>query len=156
MSLVLRGSTRTFTKTVVFARSFWDAQEILRRATYLSKIALKLWPRPEQVPEEAPAIEKLPPASFHADCIRLVQQHLKANLSKLSKTRYASGDGLIKLVCAVSAEHNESSDVPYYWFARSLLHDTAFQQSFHRDTGHEFFQPSDQTGVVRYNQSTFA
>jgi len=32
-------------------------------------------------------------------------------------TRYETGDGKIRLVCAVSAEHNESSGIPYYWFA---------------------------------------
>lgn len=95
----------------------WDAEEIVRRATYLGKIALELWPRPQQLPEEEPSIEKVSPASFHGECIRLVQQHLKVNLSKLSQTRYASGNGSVRLVCAVSAEHNEASDLPYYWFA---------------------------------------
>jgi hypothetical protein len=99
----------------------WNEEEILRRAKVLSKIALKLWPRPQQASVEPLNVEKAPaPASFHGGCIRLVEQHLKTKLSKLSKTRYASGDGLIKVVCAVSAEHNEASDVPYFWFALHL------------------------------------
>lgn len=39
------------------------------------------------------------------------------HLSKLSQTRYESGDGRIRLMCAVSATHNESGEVPYFWFA---------------------------------------
>ena len=36
---------------------------------------------------------------------------------KLSQTRYESGDGSIRMMCAVSATHKESGDVPYFWFA---------------------------------------
>ena len=37
-------------------------------------------------------------------------------MSKLSKTRYESGDGRIRLMCAVSAVHDESKEVPNFWF----------------------------------------
>jgi hypothetical protein len=39
------------------------------------------------------------------------------HISKLSQTRYESGDGKVRLICAVSAEHGEAGTVPYYWFA---------------------------------------
>jgi hypothetical protein len=84
----------------------------------LLKIAIQLWPRPEITIVESPvAMEKSAPAAFHADCIKLAQQHLGAHLSKLSQSRYESGDGRIRLMCAVSATHKESGDVPYFWFA---------------------------------------
>ena len=38
-------------------------------------------------------------------------------ISKLSQTRYESGDEHVRLICAVSAEHNETGSIPYYWFA---------------------------------------
>ena len=37
-------------------------------------------------------------------------------LSKLSQTKYESGDGHVRVICAVSGEHNETSGTPYYWF----------------------------------------
>jgi hypothetical protein len=37
--------------------------------------------------------------------------------SKLSPPRYKSGDAQVRLMCVVSAEHNEAGGVPYYWFA---------------------------------------
>ena len=36
--------------------------------------------------------------------------------SKLSQTRYEAGERGTRLVCAVSAEHNESGGVPFFWF----------------------------------------
>lgn len=68
---------------------------------------------------EAPAVaEKTSqPVAFHGDCIKLAQTHLGVHLSKLSQTRYESGDGHIRLMCAVSATHKETGDVPYFWFA---------------------------------------
>ena len=36
--------------------------------------------------------------------------------SKLSQTRYDVGDLETRLVCAVSAEHNENVAIPYFWF----------------------------------------
>ena len=96
----------------------WGASEIEARAKALLKLAIQLWPRPEISIVEAPvAAEKGAPAAFHADCVKLAQHHLGAHLSKLSQTRYESGDGNIRIMCAVSAIHNESGDVPYFWFA---------------------------------------
>jgi hypothetical protein len=45
-----------------------------------------------------------------------VQRHLGVNFSKLSQTRYEAGDQGTRLVCAVSAEHNEAAGAPYFWF----------------------------------------
>jgi hypothetical protein len=96
----------------------WNATQIQDRAQSLFKTAIQLWPRPETLIIETPAAaEKVAPAAFHGDCVKLAQQHLGTHLSKLSQTRYESGDGQIRLMCAVSATHKESGDVPYFWFA---------------------------------------
>ncbi|HEV3036879.1 MAG TPA: DUF262 domain-containing protein [Candidatus Angelobacter sp.] len=96
----------------------WSAFEIEARARGLFKIAVKLWPRPEVFIIESPIVgDKGAPAAFHGECIKLAQRHLGTNLSKLSQTRYESGDGRTRLMCAVSATHKESGDIPYFWFA---------------------------------------
>ena len=96
----------------------WGPGEIESRARTLFKLALHLWPRPEVTVVETPAIsERTAPAAFHGDCVKLVQHHLGVHLSKLSQTRYESGDGRVRLMCAVSAPHKETGDVPYFWFA---------------------------------------
>jgi hypothetical protein len=96
----------------------WTSVEVECRAKTLFKIAIQLWPRPAVAIIEAPAAQdKSAPAAFHGDCVKLAQQHLGVHLSKLSQTRYESGDGHTRLMCAVSATHNESGDVPYFWFA---------------------------------------
>ena len=95
----------------------WNSAQIRDRASTLFKIAIQLWPRPQSTPVTAAFTGKTAPAAFHAECIRLVEQTRNIHLSKLSQTRYETGDGKIRLVCAVSAQHNESSGIPYYWFA---------------------------------------
>ena len=97
----------------------WGPIEIENRARELFKIALQLWPRPEIVVISAnpsAAINRSVPAAFHGDCVKLAQKHFGVHLSKLSQSRYESGDGRIRLMCAVSAIHEESRDVPYFWF----------------------------------------
>ena len=96
----------------------WGAGEVESRAESMFKIAIQLWPRPEIVIVEAPSgiPDKGTPAAFHADCVKLAQQHLGVHLSKLSQTRYESGDGTIRLFCAVSTAHDESRELPYFWF----------------------------------------
>jgi uncharacterized protein with ParB-like and HNH nuclease domain len=98
----------------------WDADQILQRSQALFKTALSLWPRPSSTSDELPAESRTQPANFHADCVRTAQKKLGATFSKLSQTRYEAGDAGARLVCAVSAEHKESSDTPYFWFALHL------------------------------------
>jgi hypothetical protein len=96
----------------------WSISEIESRARALFETAIRLWPRPDVPIVEMPTgQDKVTPASFHADCVKLAQDSLGARLSKVSQTRYESGDGRIRLVCSVSATHNESGDAPYFWFA---------------------------------------
>ncbi len=98
--------------------ALWGATQIEDRAKSLFAIAIQLWARPETSIAETPDVTgKGAPASFHSDCIKLAQAHLGIHLSKVSQTRYESGDGHIRLMCAVSATHKESGDVPYFWFA---------------------------------------
>src|SRR5262249_48310175 len=96
----------------------WGSSEIEDRAKSLLKIAIQLWQRPEVGIIEAPQVaERGAPAAFHSDCIKVAQARLGVHLSKLSQTRYESGDGNTRLMCAVSVTHKESGDVPYFWFA---------------------------------------
>ena len=100
----------------------WDGAKIQERATKLFEISLQLWPRPAMPTADTPAAtEKTAPAGFHADCIKLVQAKLGIHFSKLAQTRYQSVDGQIRMMCAVSTEHNETGGTPYFWFA---LHKT--------------------------------
>jgi hypothetical protein len=96
----------------------WGASEVEFRAKSLFKTAIQLWPRPETVTAEAPpgAPDRGMPAAFHGDCVKLAQQYLGVHLSKLSQTRYESGDGAVRLFCAVSTAHDESRELPYFWF----------------------------------------
>jgi Protein of unknown function (DUF1524) len=97
----------------------WGPTEIENRARDLFKIALRLWPRPEIAVfsvDSSAATDRGAPAAFHGDCVKSAQKHLGVHLSKLSKTRYESGDGRIRLMCAVSAVHDESKEVPNFWF----------------------------------------
>lgn len=96
----------------------WDATQIEERAAKLFGIALQLWPRPALIhAESAAADEKTAPAGFHAECVKLVQSHLGVHFLKLAQTRYQSVDGQNRMMCAVSAEHNETGGTPYFWFA---------------------------------------
>ncbi len=101
----------------------WGQPMIADRASALFKFALQLWPRPADTARPADTTRdsveavKEPPAAFHNECIRRVQDQLRIQLSKLSQTRYESGASHIRLVCAVSGEHRETSGIPYYWFA---------------------------------------
>ena len=97
----------------------WGPIEIANRARDLYRIALQLWPRPEIAAgsaDSSAATDRSARAAFHGDCIKSAQRHLGVHLSKLSKTRYESGDGRIRLMCAVSAVHDESKEVPNFWF----------------------------------------
>jgi uncharacterized protein with ParB-like and HNH nuclease domain len=98
----------------------WGVSQIRKRAESLFETAKQLWPRPAIVSEQEPSVEKVGPANFHAECIRAAEKRLQVTLSKLSQTRYASGDKDTRLVCAVSAEHNEGGGIPYFWFAVHL------------------------------------
>jgi len=99
----------------------WGAPQIRQRAEALFQTALQLWPRPPILPEEEPgAQERTEPANFNAECVRVAQRRLGVVLSKLSQTRYEAGDQGTRLVCAVSAEHNESGGTPYFWFGVHL------------------------------------
>jgi hypothetical protein len=98
----------------------WGVSQIQKRAQSLFETAKQVWPRPAIVSEQEPSAERVGPANFHTECIRAAEKRLHVVLSKLSQTRYASGDKDTRLVCAVSAEHNEGGGIPYFWFAVHL------------------------------------
>jgi hypothetical protein len=95
----------------------WGLDEIPKRASTLFNIARQIWPRPPILNQLITSTAaRTGPAGFHAECIRQVEAKLGIHLFKVSQTRYASSEGEIRLVCAVSAEHNENADTPYYWY----------------------------------------
>jgi hypothetical protein len=98
----------------------WGPIEIENRARDLFRIALQLWPRPDIAAGSSVVTDRSVPAAFHGDCVKLAQKHLGVHVSKLSQTRYESGDGRIRLMCAVSAIHDESREVPYFWFGFNI------------------------------------
>ena len=56
------------------------------------------------------------PASFHDSCIERVESRLGRPLIKKSKGMYASDDGSLTVVCAVSKEYGGGTR-PYYWWS---------------------------------------
>jgi hypothetical protein len=95
----------------------WGSTMIADRAAALLKTALRLWPRPEEPNAEAVEVFKKTPAAFHAASVRLAQERLGVQFTKLSQTKYESGTDHIRMICAVSGVHGEANENPYYWFA---------------------------------------
>jgi hypothetical protein len=87
------------------------------RARALLTFALQLWLRPADSVVDALETAKVTSAAFHPECVRRVEHHLRIQLSKVSQTKYESDTSHARIVCAVSAEHGETSGIPYYWFA---------------------------------------
>jgi uncharacterized protein with ParB-like and HNH nuclease domain len=103
----------------------WGPKEIVARANDLLKRAKSIWPRPQtgvKAVSIAAKAESSHTAAFHADCIRMVEEHLSARLVKLSQARYSSSDDKLRVTCTVSKEYSEGS-VPYYWFGFSRKYD---------------------------------
>jgi hypothetical protein len=100
-------------------RERWNAIEIANRAKALFKHAIQIWPRPAIEMIEVPklnAAEKKPPADFHNECVKVAQEFLGERLEKLSQTKYESGDGRIRVMCAVSSINEKPRNTPYFWF----------------------------------------
>ncbi|MDQ2843949.1 MAG: DUF262 domain-containing protein [Acidobacteriota bacterium] len=95
----------------------WDAAQIHRRAESLFAKALEIWPHPPVAADEPVTAQRVGPANFHLGCVRAAERHFGKVYSKVSQTRYEAGDQGMRLVCAVSGEHNESGGIPYFWFA---------------------------------------
>jgi len=96
-------------------RSNWGPDEIRLRGEQLFSKALSLWPRPPSPPPVSQQ-ERRRSASFHSECVRIAERQLGSVLVKLSQKRYQSGDGNVRVVCAVSTVHGEDSAIPYFWF----------------------------------------
>jgi uncharacterized protein with ParB-like and HNH nuclease domain len=101
-------------------KATWDALEIQERSSALFTPAEQMWPRPPSLPGEELVKPPSKPANFHADCVAVVQKQKAFALTKISQTRYESGNQHVRLVCAVSTEHDEEGNTPYFWFAFHL------------------------------------
>ena len=60
--------------------------------------------------------ERATPVAFHGACIARVEQHLGKRLVRQTRSSYATPDGALAVVCAVSKTH-EVVGHPSYWFA---------------------------------------
>jgi uncharacterized protein with ParB-like and HNH nuclease domain len=101
-----------------FARyETWGRNEIRERANLLYVMAVGIWPRPPIDPKPATPDSRSGPSAFHSECIRAAEKRLSEYLLKLSQTRYVCSKSQDRLICAVSAEHNEAGGTPYFWFA---------------------------------------
>jgi uncharacterized protein with ParB-like and HNH nuclease domain len=94
----------------------WNQTTIEVRAATLLQFALNIWSRPPGTAQISETVVKKTSAAFYPECIRLAEGYLNTKLSKLSQTRYEAGTSHLRLVCAVSGEHEDSSNVPFYWF----------------------------------------
>lgn len=59
---------------------------------------------------------KFVPVSFHDACIHRIEKTLGTSLVKRSRATFASADGTVKVICAISREHVRGG-THSYWFA---------------------------------------
>ena len=70
----------------------------------------------EETTEDEIASKKFTPVAFHRACVDRIAPTLGVQFVKQSRASFYSNDGEIRLVCAVSRQH-ERSGLPAYWFA---------------------------------------
>jgi hypothetical protein len=58
--------------------------------------------------------KKFTPVAFHAECISRIEKKLATTLIKHSRASFASPDGTVRVLCAVSRYHERAKR---YWFA---------------------------------------
>ena len=58
--------------------------------------------------------KKFTPVAFHAQCIARIEKRLNETLVKQSRASFASADGSVRVVCAVSRFHERAK---MFWFA---------------------------------------
>ena len=61
-----------------------------------------------------PSEKKFTPVAFHAQCVARIEKKLNETLVKQSRASFASADGSVRVVCAVSRFHER---VKRFWFA---------------------------------------
>ena len=73
-------------------------------------------PETDEINEKKSDTDKSAPASFHKDCIALVEKHLKQNIVKQTRSAYSTPDENIGIICVASKTH-KIHKYPSYWFA---------------------------------------
>lgn len=97
-----------------------------REFTRLDEIVDVLFSTAEEAAEpdsEAPIVEedsieaeeKTTPVAFHAACIATVEQHIDKRFVRQTRSSYATPDGGVAVVCAVSKTYDGGH--PSYWFS---------------------------------------
>ncbi len=73
-------------------------------------------PSPDQADEEDARELTTPPAAFHEACIERIESFVGQSLIRQSRTTYASADGSLAVVCAVSRPHAHQNTT-LYWYS---------------------------------------
>lgn len=60
--------------------------------------------------------ERASPVAFHVACVVRVEEHLSKKFVRQTRSSYATPDGNVAIVCAISKTHEVASH-PSYWFA---------------------------------------
>jgi hypothetical protein len=98
----------------------WDRNEIIRRADWLGRKILNVWPSLDptlepQPSEELASLEEV--AEFDFEAVERVAVRVGASLRRLSKARYASPDGMHGLVGMCSRPYDSGTRADRgYWF----------------------------------------
>jgi hypothetical protein len=70
---------------------------------------------PSETVAESDSAERVPVA-FHEACVARFEKHAGKQLVRQTRSSYATPDGTLAIVCAVSKQH-EVGNHPSYWFA---------------------------------------
>lgn len=77
---------------------------------------------------EAEDDERAAPVAFHAACISRFEKHSGKQLVRQTRSSYATPDGEVRVVCAVSKQHDIAAH-PSYWFAFHPYQKSFLEQS---------------------------
>lgn len=107
----------------------------------------------EEVKEKSKDEPKFIPVAFHDECILKVQEHLGKKLIKNTKSKYATANEDIKIVCAVSKEYDSDKEKKGYWFAHH-----PHQSEYLKDTqnGYLVFGCGSEQNVLMIPYSDFS
>jgi len=117
---LLRASNIDMNKELAASPS-WGQEQILRRGTELSARALVLWPGPDHLTEadepDDVQLDEGALTTFYLGCIERVASHIHLELTRVTDTLFASGDGSCAVACLISKAYRDGTS--YWWTFRS-------------------------------------
>ncbi len=100
---------------ILIPREFTKLDEIIEIAFYAAEDVKEEEPiEEEEIPNDK--MPKFIPVSFHEACKERIEEKFGISFLKKSKASFYSPDKSIRLICAVSKEHERGNQVGY-WFA---------------------------------------